>query len=283
MTPMLLPPHFFLFQGAFALQLAAVGLFLAYAATPRRGLSLAATACLGGSLALHAVFTLLIAVHAGRLPLASGFEALSGWGLVLTALVVWVEGRHQLGLLGAFLAPLSAVTLLMGFRFAVSASVPVPGLDDGWLLAHVALAMSSYACFTAATGTAGAYLVQDRQLKAKRLGTLFYELPPLEELERLLARLTGAGLLLLLAAMAAGLVWNLRLYGRWGLDDPKAVLNLIVAGLYAAGLGLRWRGPLRGRRYAWLCVLAFLGLFFGYYLVNLYWGGHEFLHSAAGA
>jgi len=86
--------------------------------------------------------------------LTNGFEAVSAWGLALTALVVEVEWRHRLGLLGAFLAPLSAATLLMGFRFAQSADQAMQGLGDAWLLTHVALAMLSYALFTAAAGAA---------------------------------------------------------------------------------------------------------------------------------
>ena len=269
--------YFWLYQTAFALQLPAVALFATYAFKPRRGLVLAATALLAASLLCHALFTAAFGFGAGRLPLASGFEFCSAWGLALTALVVEVEWRHRLGLLGAFLAPLSAATLLMGFRFAKSADIPVFGLGDAWLLAHVALAMLSYALFTAAAGAAGAYLVQDRQLKSKRMGALFYELPPLRELEALLARLAGAGLAALALAIAAGYVWRLGLGIPLASADPKVWFSLTLAAAYALGLGARWRGPLRGRRFAWLCVALFLALFFGYYLVNLYFGGHAFL------
>jgi ABC-type transport system involved in cytochrome c biogenesis permease subunit len=272
------PPAFFwLYQTAFILQLPAVLLFVSYAFKPKRALALAATALLAASLLVHVLFTALLAASAGRLPLASGFEAISAWGLALTALVVEVEWRHRLGLLGAFLAPLSAATLLMGFRFALSADLPVPGLGDAWLLSHVALAMLSYAFFTAAAGAAGAYLVQDRQLKSKRMGALFYELPPLGELEALLARLAGAGLLALCLAIAAGYVWRLRLGLPLASTDPKIGFSLGMAAAYAVGLAARLQGPLRGRRFAWLCVLLFLALFFGVYLVDLYFGGHAFL------
>jgi HemX protein len=191
--------------------------------------------------------------------------------------VVQVEWRHRLGLLGAFLAPLSAATLLMGFRFAHSADLPAEGLGDGWLLAHVALAMLSYALFTAAAGAAGAYLVQDRQIKSKHLGALFYELPPLQALEGLLVRLSGAGLLALGLAISAGFVWRFGLGLPAASGDPKVWFSLAMAAVYALGLFLRWRGPLKGRRFAWLCVALFLALFFGVYLVNLYFGGHAFL------
>lgn len=273
-----LPAPFYLYQAAFALQVPAVLLFVTYAFLPRRPLAIAATLFLAASLAAHLAFTVAFAFGVGRLPLCSGFEAVSFWGLTLTALVVEVEWRHRLGLLGAFLAPLSAATVLMGFRFAHSASEAVPGLGDAWLLAHVALAMVSYAMFTAAAGVAVAYLVQERQLKSKRIGALSYQLPPLREIEALLARLAGGGTTALMLAVLAGFVWRLRLGLPLTSADPKITFGLCMAVAYAVGLVARWRGPLSGRRFARLCVCLFVVLFFGVYLVDLYFGGHAFLH-----
>ncbi|MGH7441996.1 MAG: cytochrome C assembly family protein [bacterium] len=272
-----LPPFFGLYQAAFALQVPALLLFVVYAFLPRRPLALAAVACLAASLAVHIGFTACFAAAAGRLPLASGFEAVSFWGLLLTALVVCVEWRHRLGLLGAFLAPLSAATLLMGFRFARSASQAVPDLGDARLLAHVALAMLAFALFTVAAGVAGAYLVQERQLKAKRMGILSYELPPLDELERLLYRLARTGVGAFVLSIIAGYTWRIHLGLPLVSADPKVVFSLAVVAAYALCLVRRWRGSLGGRHFAVACVVLFLVLFFGVYLVDLYFGGHAFL------
>jgi HemX protein len=275
-----LPPYFWLYQAAFLLQIPALLLFMAYALRARRAFSLTATGCLSASLALHLLFTGFSALVSGRLPLASGFDALSLWGLALTGLVVWVEWRHQLGLLGAFLTPLSLLTLLMGFRFAHSAAQPIPGLQDWRLLVHVTLAMAAYALFTGAAGVGGAYLVQERQLKAKRMVQLLYQLPSLQELDALLARLTLAGVSALAAGLAAGFAWRLSYDGSLGLDDPKVGFSLGLGLVYAVGLVLRRRGAISGRRLAWLTVLVFVVLFLGFYLVNLYLGGHGFLKNA---
>jgi HemX protein len=277
-----MPPYFWLYEAAFLLQAPALLLFLAYAIRARRAFSLAATGLLSASLALHLLFTALSALVAGRLPLASGFEALSLWGLALTGLVVWVEARHQLGLLGVFLTPLSLLTLLMGFRFVHAAAQPIPGLQDLRLLVHVSLAMAAYALFTGAAGVAGAYLVQERQLKARRSAGLFYQLPSLQELEGLLARLTLAGVAALAAGLLAGFAWRLSYDGSLGLDDPKVGFSLGIGALYSLGLWLRRRGAISGRRLAWLALAVFVVLFLGYYLVNLYLGGHGFLKPGGG-
>src|SRR5262249_47778410 len=152
-------------------------------------------------------------VSQGSLPLASGFGALCFWSLSLTVLVLWAEWRHQLGLLGAFLAPLSALMLLMGFRFAQVGAAAAPNLPGAWLTLHVALAMLPYACFTVAAGTAAAFLVEERQLKRKHLSRLLYQLPPLAVLEELAAGFAWSGSLSLGASLAVGFVWKQSLPG----------------------------------------------------------------------
>ena len=218
-----LPANFWLFQSAFVLQLVALSLFVGYAVAPRRGLSSAATAALSLSLALLLFFDALMGFKQGRLPLASGFEFVVAWCIGLTALVVWAEWRHQLGLLGFFLTPPSALTLLMGFRFVKADAVPAEGLPAGWLLAHVVLAMAAFACFTVSSGVAMAWLVQDRQLKRKALGMLSYQLPALSALESLAARLAAVGLGALAFSLAAASATSGQVAGGFSASRPAAL------------------------------------------------------------
>jgi ABC-type transport system involved in cytochrome c biogenesis permease subunit len=270
-------PSFWLYQSAFGLQLVALALFSGYAAAPRRSFSSAATACLALSLALLLAQAGALGQAYHGLPLASGFEFVLLWSAILTALVVWVEWRHQLGLLGAFVSPLSAVTLLMGFRFAREAAQPAAGLPTPWLLVHVLCVVAAFACFTATAGVAGAFLVQQRQLKRARLGSLSYTLPPLGVLESLAARLGLAGLSLLGLSLWAGFLWRWRWSGGFGLEDAKVQFAVAVAGAWCVALLLRARGLLQGRRLAYAFIVLFLIVLFGYYLVNLYLSGHGFL------
>jgi ABC-type uncharacterized transport system permease subunit len=276
-------PHFFLYQTAFGLQVAAVALFIGYAIFPRRGISLSASVSLSLAALLQSFFLADLGLAQGGLPLASGFGALCFWSLSLTAVALWAEWRHQLGLLGAFLAPLSALMLLMGFRFAQVDAQAAPGLPGLWLTLHVALAMFSYACFTAAAGTAAAFLVEESQLKRKHLSSLLYKLPPLAVLEDLAANFAWAGSAALGASLAVGFVWKKSLALAPGLDDPKVLFAIVVWLAYAGSSVLRLRSSLRGRRYAYLLLALFLSIFFGYYLLNIYFGGHGFLKPVAGA
>lgn len=275
-----LPPHYWLYQVAFGLQLQALVLFLTYAAAPRRGFSLAATVALSVAALLQGSFLVLLSRANGSLPLASGFGALCFWSFSLTVLILWAEWRYQLGLLGAFLVPLSVLMLLMGFRFAKVDALPALGLAETWLVFHVALAMISYACFTVAAGVAVAFLVQERQLKRKHLGPLVYQLPPLNELELLAAQFALVGTLSLSASLLVGFIWQHNL-GLSSLHDPKVQFSLLVWMAYTGSSILRRQQALRGRRYAYLLLALFLAIFFGYYLLNIYFGGHGFLKTGA--
>ena len=265
---------FWLFQTAFALQLLAVALFAGYAVRPSRSFSMAAEMTLAFAAALQALFTVLLAAERGKLPLGNAFEALNIWTLLLTLLVLRLEWRYQMGLLGAFLAPLSALLMLMGIRFshvAAGTELPVPAF---FLFLHVALPMAGYALFTASAGVAAAWFVEARQLKALHLG-LSYELPALEILEGLAMRLAAWGLLGLSIGLAAGFLGDREQFTiRLG-SDPKIAMTFFTWLFYAACLLLR-KGGLRGRRFSALLLFGFFGLLFSYYLVNIFWGGHGF-------
>jgi ABC-type uncharacterized transport system permease subunit len=284
MSPDLVPlPQFWLYQSAFVLQAIAVALFFVYALAPRRAISLCATILLSLAALFQVSFLGVLGASQGGLPLASGFGALCSWSLIFTVLVLWAEWRHQLGLLGAFLAPVSALMLLMGFRFAKADAWSTPGLGGAWLALHVTLAMLGYACFSAAASVAAAFLVQERQLKRKHLGSLVYELPPLAVLEDLAANFAWSGCAALGASLAVGFIWQRSLGLALSLGDPKVRFSLLVWLAYAGSSLLRQQSALRGRRYAYLLLVLFLAIFFGYYLLNIYFGGHGFLKPVAGA
>ena len=228
--------------------------------------------------ALQLVFTLLGWFRLEQPPLANSFQALNLWILLLSGVFLWVEWRWRLGLLGVFVSPLVSLTMFMGFRFIKLApgTPPLPDASPAYLVTHVSLAMAGYALFTLAFGIGLAWLAQDRQLKLKRLGKLFYELPPLLKLESLLYRCIGAGIIALSLGLAGGAAWSARVFEKLDLPDIKITLNLAALALYGGVWIGRRTGLLAGRSGVWLSLAGWLVLFFGFYLVNTVGGGHGF-------
>ena len=138
---------------------------------------------------------------------------------------------------------------------------------------HTVCALLSYVAFLIGLVAAMLFLVQERQLKRKRMGWWFHRLPPLEVLDRANFLAIGIGFALLTIGVACG-VWEVRLlWGRWWTGDPKEYLTLGLWAAYCSLWVVRLRATLRGRRVALLSILGCsLALF-------AFLGAHWWLHS----
>jgi ABC-type uncharacterized transport system permease subunit len=275
----MIPPYFILFRIAFDSLVLALVLSGAYLVVPRPALIRTSLVAVLVALVSHSLFFALTWIGQGGLPLVSNFGSLSFLALGLVWVFFVVEWRYRLGILGTFILPIPTLFLLMGFRFVLLPAPPsnVLAMHNGYLAGHVAFSMLAYAFFTTAAGVALAYLVQHRQLKSRHPGAVAYRLPPLEELERLCFFCVWAGFVLLSVGMLAGAMWSLQTLGRlqW---DAKVFLSLCLWLLYGFYLAMRQAGGFRGRHSAALLLLGFFVFFFGYYLANVYGGGHKFLN-----
>ncbi len=269
---------FWLYQSAFALQLAAMALFGAYVVVPRRSLTRVGLAALTAALLFQVAFFVGSWARKGQLPLADNFESLAFMALCMTLAFLAVEWRYHLGILGTFILPIPVLFLFMGYRFRQLEHPPSLALQNSFLAGHVAFSMLAYAFFTIASGVSVAFLVQERQLKNKQPGRVAFELPSLEELERISFLCVLAGFALLTLGSLAGMLWSIQIFGHPLIGDAKVLLGAALWLLY--GLYLAWHlsGRFRGRPSAILLLVCFFVLFFGYYLANVYGGGHRFLH-----
>lgn len=185
----------------------------------------------------------------GVLPLSGLAPALSSLAFLLGLLAVgllWLTGEVSILLLALplILAPLG-LALLAGFGAAPTA--PPWG---GWFLLHTALSLLGLALLGVAFVAAALYLMQHRELKARRFGVIFQFVPSLEQLDRLnhLALVVGfpaltLGIVLALGSLFGGVAGFTRnpVHLGWGL------LAWVLLGVIA---GLRLAGRLRGKRAA---------------------------------
>jgi ABC-type uncharacterized transport system permease subunit len=114
-----------------------------------------------------------------------------------------------------------------------------------------------------------AYIVQERQLRQKKIGGLFQRLPSLDTLDTLGFRMVIVGFPLLTLGVVTGTLWAVRL-------DPEAppigatqTMGLVEWALFAAILLLRAVAGWRGRRAAIGTMMGFVvacAVLFGYVL-----------------
>lgn len=225
--------------------------------------------------AAAALVAMLVArtIATGRPPYANMFEYLTAFGAGIIIVAVIYERRMRQARVGAFAMPLALVLFLVAdLAFSSEVRPLVPALQNNRLLAlHVAAMLLSYSVIAVAGGAAILYLVQGE-------GQRFARLPRPEVLQDLTHRAVMAGFPLLGLGIALGAYWGNIAWGRYWGWDPKETTALIswlvLAGYLHAHSLARWRG----RRAAWLVVLALAVIIFNIFVVNFVIAG---LHSYA--
>jgi HemX protein len=196
----------------------------------------------------------------GRCPITNQFELLTfmTWSMVLIYLVIGSD--YRLSLMGAFTAP-AASLLLLGAAFL---SEPEPAKTHAkvnpWLEAHTSFSIVACGAFALACIAGIMYLVQERQLKARNPGSMFFRLPPINALAVANSRLLWLGFGLLTIGLSTGFFIGAEI--EW----KKATWSILVWCLYGGILVARWRHAMAGKWIAAMSIIAFsllLGTFFG--------------------
>jgi ABC-type transport system involved in cytochrome c biogenesis permease subunit len=197
-----------------------------------------------------------------------GSMSLFAWLLGITYL--GLEIFHRQRSVGAFVTLLLVVWIGL-LHVLAPTEIPAPPPGRGALFAfHVTLNTWAYAAFALSFVLSLIYLVQDRVLRSRRLGTPFWRFPALDVLDRMARSSVYVGLGALSMGVVMGFVWEHRLSGGYSWGDPKVVITLAILAVYAAYLRLSRSASWRGARAALLCALNFVMVLFSYTLVNLY-------------
>ncbi len=197
-------------------------------------------------------------VESGHAPLATRFEALSFYGWGLTLLYLLVEARTGYRAVGTFATPV-VLALLGAATFMPKETEPLSqALQSGWLPVHVSVSFLGYAALTLAAGGGASYLLQERQLKAKRPLALYYWLPPLQATDELINALVMIGLPLITLSLITGALWAQQDWGALWSFDPKQNMSLVTWVVYLAYFYTRHVADWRGRKAAWLVLGGFL-------------------------
>ncbi|MGP3983898.1 c-type cytochrome biogenesis protein CcsB [Streptomyces sp. KR80] len=178
----------------------------------------------------------------------------------------------------------------------------VPALDSYWLYIHVSCAIISGAVFyLGAVGTL-LYLFRDsyeaklatgwapgprpatsfkrlRWRLARANASVMYRLPAAASLDKFSYRINAVIFPLWTFTIIAGAIWAEAAWGRYWGWDPKEVWSFITWVAYACYLHARATAGWKGRKAAYLALIAFACFLFNYYGVNIFITGK---HSYAG-
>ncbi len=253
---------------AIALYVLATAGQLAHLITLKKGLKKVAANLTWAAFAVHTIVLLLRFFEAGYTPVTSLHEAYSFFGWCVVGLYLLFQLRYDLPSIGAFATPI-ALFLVMG---AVATPGEItdlpPALQSWWLPVHVILLFVGNGAFALAAVAGLMYLIQERQLKKKKLGALFHRLPNIDVLDEINYRCLTIGFPLLTLGIITGAAWAQTAWGTYWQWDPKETWSIITWFLYAGLLHGRLTVGWRGKLAAVWSIVGFASVLFTFLGVN---------------
>ena len=252
--------------------LLATGSFVIYLVSLRDFFSRLSTSLLLAGFLGH---TAALGVHffqpAGYSTAAQFREALSLYSWLMVAVYLLVQLKYRLTVLGSFIAPLAFLMSLGAFASGAGIGELPAGLKSYWLPVHVTLAFLGNSVFALAFGVSLMYLLQEYQLKNKKMTVLQKRFPSLEALDRFNYVFLVWGFPLMTLGIITGSLLARVQWGDYWSWDPRQITSAITWLLYGALLQARIAGGWRGRKVALLTIVGF-AVVLGYFL----WGGSVF-------
>lgn len=218
-------------------------------------------------------------VSANRVPWGNMYEFSITGALAFSAAYLFALKKYKLRWLGLPVSLSVLLTLGTAVTLLYRPSAPLmPALKSPWLVIHVSAAIISGGVFLLANCIAATYLILDRY-EQKGLRPVWAEkLPSLEALDNLSYRLVALVFPLWTFSVIAGAIWAEAAWGRYWGWDPKETWAFITWVAYAAYLHARVTIGWRGRKAAWLCLLAGSTFLFNYIYINV-WGTGRHTYS----
>lgn len=234
---------------------ASCALFAAYLWEGGQRLERYAKVSLWLAAALHVAYhidTVALGERRGSYDIHAAMSALS----LFVALGYLVFGKRlKLVVLGAFITPINLLLFLgAGLR---DRSVVPPGVRSALLPLHISVNVLGYAAFTLAFAVAVAYLLQERQIRAKRIGGVFQRLPSLDTLDKAALRCVLVGFPLLTVGIVTGAVLTGGFAAATAAEGTRQAFAVAAWVVFAAVLLLRVSAGWRGRRAAFGTLIGF--------------------------
>lgn len=240
--------------------------FMGFRATPR---SLAiAVPCAGAAAHVVAV---------SQLTLVGLGPALSMLAFCLVLLQLASERLLRGSAVSFFAAPLA--TGLVGLAILSGLSPPpgpeVPASRNAWFVLHVALSGLGVALMALAFIAAALYLLQFRELKARRFGQVFQLFPPLERLDQLNRFALVAGFPALTLGVLLALGYGARFSGGLHLAKAQLVWGIFTWVVLGWAVWVRVVRHWAGRRAAVASIAGFSAVLLVYVALKLVQPGAE--------
>lgn len=177
--------------------------------------------------------------------------------------------------LASFFLPLPILFLFLSLFLLKEAPLSpfLPFVKSIWFPIHVLFSLISHAFLLTGLTSSLMYLLQEREIKKKKLGYFFQKLPPLQSLEKISEKSLYNGFLCLTIGILSGALWSELVFGDYWRWSAKEVVTLSLWLIYTGMIHQRLLIGWRGRRLAYMFILGSIFWFFTFFIVNFYFKG----------
>ncbi len=270
---------FLWFDLALFFELLATGGFIVYLIKQKKWAFRYAYWILLAGFLCHTVFLGYRYYLLGTAPVLNLKSALSFFSWTIIGVYLLFQAKFRLMVLGSFVAPFAAFLMIISSAMPWIQEPIKPIFKSVWLTVHVGTIFIGNALFAMAFVAAIMYLIQEHQIKQKRLGTFYSRLPSLATLDSINYHALIYGFPFLTLGMITGSIYAQFALGSYWQWDPKEVWSLITWLFYAALLHERLAVGWRGRKAAIMSILCFCILAFTFIGASLWLGGYHSFDS----
>jgi len=210
-----------------------------------------------GSWILQSGYIITRYMTVGSTPITTYHEAVFFFAWATTTAYLSFRWRYTVKNFGTFVSML-ILGLLIASSFASREIIPLePALQSLWLPVHAGISLIAYGFLGLAFCGGLMYLLQERELKSRKLGYFFSRLPSLEALDQLNSHCLAVGFAFLSLGMVTGIFWSKQAWGTYLRWNPKEVCSLLIWLIYLVQIHQRFTVGWRGRRAAQMIVGGF--------------------------
>lgn len=205
----------------------------------------------------------------GHLPWSGHYEyaLMGGWFIISSTLFVGWQNR-QLRCLAIVTVPVVIIMMGYGYLQHPGLTPKAASLKTIWLFIHVYFAWLAFGAYTLAMAAGALFLLKERNATRPSPNPSYEKFPSLDRLDELIFRYVVFGFITDTIMIAAGGLWAKDLWGSYWSWDPVETWSLVSWLIYGTFIHLRVTLGWRGRRLAWLAVVALSSVIISFFGVN---------------
>ncbi|MBN1406922.1 MAG: cytochrome c biogenesis protein CcsA [Calditrichaceae bacterium] len=216
------------------------------------------TPFLVGLLIIHILELAIRTFSLSTMPLSSIHDSFSFLALSILFVYIIIELSLNNRASGLFILSFAFILEVISTFYLTWEKETSELLTNPYFAIHASMSVMGYTALSLSAIYALMYIIQNRNLKKKKMGLLYSQLPALSYLEKMSIRSVVIGIILLGLGIMHGHIQSNRVFGTYFPMDPKVLLSDAIWLFYFFGYLLsrimKWRGR-------WMANLALSGFF----------------------